>query len=107
MTGRELIAALAVSRPNVAITVERTHYPDGVWDGDDPLDFDRFICYGHEVTAMTIRNGQIVTGSAYMGGSWYEPGDTSDCAPEISGYLHQMVEEAIEELDKALAERSA
>lgn len=103
--GRDKIAALKKTRPDVVITVEREFDTDPVWHGDpkdDPsADLD-FVCYEHTVTAMAVHNGTVVKGHAYLGGSWYATDDKSDTLLEVSGYLPQMVDEALEELDKKL-----
>lgn len=105
ITGQQKIAALKVSRPDVAIEVTRTRDPHGVWDGDDPIG-DEFVCFDHTVTAYTIRNGVQLEGVATMGGSWYDLDDRSDdnraCIAEISGYLSQMIDDALDELDAQL-----
>jgi hypothetical protein len=107
MTGRERIAQLKVERPDVVIEVVRTPDPYSVWDGDEPIG-DEFVCYDHDVIAYTIRDGERVEGRNSLGGSWYDPFDKTpenlDCLAEISGYLLQMVDEALEELDGQLPE---
>lgn len=104
MTGKEKIAALKISRPDVAIMVlrEQDHYTGWVGDGPHPSEAG-YVCYEYQVRARTIRNGEIVSGEAYLGGSWWDPDDTSETAEEIGGYLPQLVERALAELDDELA----
>lgn len=90
-----------------------------IWEYDDDPDWDIFdggnalhgdstddwICWMSEVRVTTIRKGEFVTGSAYLGGTWEKAGDhPSKSNPEISGYYPQMLEEALEELSKELGE---
>lgn len=106
-TGHQMIAQLKIDRPDVVISIDRTVDRNGVWDGDEPIG-DEFICYDHAVYARTIRNGVMIEGVDYLGGSWYDPNDKTplniDCLAEISGYLPQMIDEAIENMDRALRE---
>jgi len=67
--------------------------------GEDP---DDWACWESAIEATIIHNGEMVTGSAYMGGTWEKYGNNpTKTNPDISGYEPQMVEEALEEL-KAL-----
>jgi hypothetical protein len=61
-----------------------------------------FSCYVYDVIATTIHNGVLVEGRSSLGGSWYREDDTSECAQEIGGYLPQMIDEALEEMDAQL-----
>lgn len=102
MTGRERIEALKLSRPDVAIEVIRSYDREAVWDGDEPIS-DVYECFDHEVKAITIRKGVLIEASAYLGGSWYDLADKSadnlENLAEISGYLPQMIDEALDDLD--------
>ena len=91
------IEALRLARADVAITVSRTVDECFVWDGDgpDPID-EGFQAYDVDVVASTIRDGKLIEGRASLGGSYYQDDEPLG---EIHGYLPQMVEEAIEELD--------
>jgi hypothetical protein len=101
--GRDKIAALKKERPDVAIRVTRTIDPDPHWSGDGPSpEEDGCVCYEHMVTATAIRKGVEYRGTAYLSGSWYGAEDNSDTLAEVSGYLPQMVDEALEELDGKL-----
>lgn len=104
--GRQMIETLKQSRPDVAILVTREPDPNPVWDGDGPHPADDgYVCYDWTVTACTIRAGVLIEGHDYLGGSWYAPDDhTSPAALEVSGYLPQMIDEALAELDKQLQE---
>lgn len=103
--GRDKIEQLKISRPDIVIEVTRIADHDTRWDGDDPIG-DEFDCFDHEVTAYTIRNGVRIEGTATLGGSWYDLDDhdahNQACIAEISGYLPQMIDEAIDELDAQL-----
>lgn len=109
--GRQMIEALKKTRPDVVITVTREEDPYGVWDGDEPLPDGYYACYDHTVTATCIMDGQLIEGTAVMGGSWYDvldmDADNQSCLREISGYLPQMIDEALEELDSLLGDRPA
>lgn len=56
-------------------------------------------CWQSEIRASIVKNGELVRGSAYMGGTWERAGDKpAKYNPEISGYEPQMTVEALEEL---------
>lgn len=101
--GRQMIQELKTTRPDVAISV--TRFEDYVtWDGDGPDPSDEgYTCYTHDVIACSVRDGILFKGESSLGGSWYRDYDTSETAQEIGGYLPQMVDEALEELERALA----
>src|ERR1700721_1573741 len=101
--GQKKIDALKLSRPDVVITVSRERDDNFSWDGDgpDPVN-DGYYPYDVDVTARTIRNGEMIEGTASLGGSYYQD---EEPIGEIHGYLPQKVDEAIEELDKELARR--
>lgn len=62
---------------------------------------DDFTAWRSEVRASAIVAGKLVSGSAYLGGIWEKCGDkAADSNPEISGYLPQMIEEALRELGR-------
>lgn len=72
--------------------------PGGCFHGEDPDDWQ---AWQSEVRASAIYNGEIVSGSAYLGGTWEKYGDNpAESNPEISGYEPQMTQEALEELAK-------
>lgn len=99
-TGKQKINALKLTRPDVCIKVSRTIDRNFRWDGDGRDPVERGMdAYDIDVTAMTIRNGKIVEGHASLGGTYMYP---QDKIGEISGYLPQMVDEAVEELDANL-----
>lgn len=104
--GKELIEALRTERPDVAIRVTKELDDTYVWDGDgpDPAD-DGFAAYTVKVEAITIRNGKAYTGTAYLGGSYYKYGEPVDLIHEdVGGYLPQLIDEALKELDTASKE---
>ena len=99
-TRDELLEDLARRRGDVAIRVLWSPDPDPEpWypEWGDQGDIE---CLTVEVRAITLRNGHRVTGSAYLGRCWYPP--YAPCE-NIGGYFPQMLEEALEELDEALA----
>ena len=97
---QECIEALRASLPDVAITVTREEDPYFVWDGDGPDPIENgFEPCNVTVTASTIHHGELIQGKSTLGGSYFEPDEP--CA-DIHGYLPQMVEEAVEELDAEL-----
>jgi hypothetical protein len=72
-------------------------------DGFDDEDPDDWQAWQSEVRATCIHEGEEITGSAYLGGTWEKAGDHPEASnPEISGYEHQMTVEALEELAKGL-----
>lgn len=101
MYDNEKIRKLAVERPDVAFRVERDLDETFVWDGDgpDPVE-DGYYPYDVTVTAFTIRNGEVIEGTSTLGGSYY---GYDEEIGEVHGYLPQMVDEALAELDKELA----
>lgn len=72
-------------------------------DGFDDEDPDDWQAWQSEVRATCIHEGEEITGSAYLGGTWEKAGDHPETSnPEISGYEHQMTVEALEELAKGI-----
>jgi len=101
MKAFEIIDSLKSSRPDVAITVEWIFDEYCAWDGDGPDPEDEgYFPHDVDVTATTIRNGVILTGTASLGGC-YSPLDGPHC-PEIHGYAAQLIEDALADLDKQL-----
>lgn len=74
--------------------------PGNCFEGEDPEDWQ---AWQSEVRATCIYDGEEITGSAYLGGTWEKAGDDpAESNPEISGYEPQMTAEALEELAKNL-----
>ena len=98
---QDCIMALRLSRPDIAVTVTRKADSYFSWDGDgdDPRNEGFEPCDVY-VKAFAIKSGTLLEGSACLGGSYYRPDEFTG---DIHGYLPQMLEEAIEELDKAIA----
>lgn len=72
-------------------------------DGFDEEDPEDWQAWQSEVRATAICDGDELTGSAYLGGTWEQAGDNpAESNPDISGYEPQMTAEAIEELQKQL-----
>jgi hypothetical protein len=81
-----------------------------IWTHDDYSRFAevRHCCKGgpskwqawnSEVRATIIDDGHIISGKSYLGGTWERANrHPSKSNPNISGYLPQMVEEALQEL---------
>lgn len=100
----ELQKQLATIAPSVSIRtiweIDPDHYDirkdcDG-FDDENPEDW---TCWQSEIRATAIIDGEEVTGSAYLGGTWEKAGDSPDESnPTISGYEPQMTVEALEEL---------
>ena len=96
--------ALAEIAPNISIQT--------IWEHDADLRDIRQDCDGFEdenpndwqawqseIRATAIRDGEEITGSAYLGGTWEKAGDLPEYSnPSISGYELQMTEEALEAL---------
>jgi hypothetical protein len=91
-------AELARLAPSIALSVTWEHDEDARWDFDNPkLDPDDFQAWQSTVTAIVI--GKLVEGNAYLGGTWEKYGDDpAKSNPDISGYLYQMVGEALDNL---------
>ncbi len=101
MTDRtDTLDTLRRERPEVAIVTEWEYDPDAVWDGDGPEPEGMSPCVV-TVKAVTVVNGNLVEGFAYLGGVWEDPTEVHD--QEIGGYFPQMAEDAIAELDENLA----
>ena len=98
--------ALAALAPSISIRTIWEHDPDPsfselsgpglAFENEDP---DEWSPWQSEVRATAIVNGDEITGSAYMGGTWEKAGnDPATSNPTISGYENQMTQEALEEL---------
>lgn len=93
-------ATLAAIAPSIAIETIWSHDEDAEWDIEDPsLDPDDFQAWQSEVRASAIVSGKLLSGSAYLGGTWERFGDhPSKSNPDISGYFPQMLDEALADL---------
>ncbi len=99
-TPQACIELLRALRPDVVITVTREIDSRFSWDGDGPDPRDEgFSPYDVTVTASAIRNGVLYEGTDTLGGSYYQPDEPLN---EVHGYLPQMVDEAMENLDDEL-----
>lgn len=98
-------AQLTALAPSIAFNVSRTLDANYRWDGDgeDPTE-NGFNAYDIDVTARAIVRGQIVKGSAHLGGSYFREDEPTG---DIHGYLLQMLDEAMAELLPALGVRNA
>jgi hypothetical protein len=101
MEAAEIYAGLKEFAPNV-VCCSHAELDDGfVWDGDGPDPTEEGY-YPHTVyvTVKAIANGEIVEGVAALGGSYYQHDEPLD---DIHGYLPQMLQEAVAELEDKLA----
>lgn len=94
-----IIDRLKITRPEIAIAVKWEEDHDYEWDGDceDPI-VDGYYPYSVDVCACTIRNGELLEGFACLCGCYSK--DAGESESDINGYLTQLVEEAVAELDK-------
>lgn len=98
------VVALRELRPDVAIMVVRSIDWRCEWGGDGPNPREEgFEPYVVTVTATAIKDGVLVQGGDFLGSCWYRP---TEAIGEIHGYLPQMVEQAVSELDACLAAQS-
>lgn len=104
----KLQQSLAKIAPYIAIRTIWEHDPDHQdiredcdgFDNENPEDWQ---AWQSEVRASAIFDGEEMTGSAYLGGTWEKAGYVpEESNPEISGYEPQMTAEALEELQKLL-----
>jgi len=101
----KLQAALASIAPSISIQTEWSHdqdtHPDirKSCDGFDDENPDDWQAWQSEVCTSVIANGELVSASAYLGGTWEKAGDSPhESNPDISGYEPQMTAEALTEL---------
>lgn len=108
----ELQKDLAKIAPSISIKTIWEHDPDS-WSEWRKLsqpgncfeneDRDDWQPWQSEIRAACICDGEEITGSAYLGGTWEKFGDEPAISnPEISGYERQMTEEALRELLEAM-----
>ena len=108
----ELQKKLAKTSPSIAISTLWEHDHDlhdirKDCDGMDDENPEDWQAWQSEVRAMVIHEGEELTGSAYLGGTWEKAEDHPETSnPDISGYEPQMTVEALEELAKRLTETS-
>jgi hypothetical protein len=102
----KLQLALTRRLPSIAICTVWEHDEDcrdirKDCDGMDDENPDDWQAWQSEVRATMIQEGEEITGSAYLGGTWEKAGDIpEESNPTISGYEDQMTVEALEELAK-------
>lgn len=106
----ELQKKLATIAPSISIVTIWEHDPDlddirkdcDGFDDEDPADWQ---AWQSEVRALAVIDGEEITGSAYLGGTWERAEDhPKTSTPEISGYELQMTREALEELHTSIPE---
>jgi len=98
----ELQKQLATIAPSIDIHTIWSRDYDDKWE-DPILEKKDWKCWQSEIRASLIVDGEQVSGSAYMGGTWEKAGDKPAVSnPEISGYEPQMTQEALEDLAKLL-----
>ena len=100
-----LLQHLRQAAPQIAITIHWSPDPDDCWgdainrDWTAGLDPDDWQAWQSEVRAVAIVGGTMIQGSAYLGGTWEKASDhPAQSNPDISGYLPQMLEEAVLEI---------
>lgn len=100
----KLQTALATLAPSISIKTTWTHDPDcrdirKHCDGMDDENPEDWQAWQSEVSASAIVNGELVSSSAYLGGTWEKAGDNPhESNPDISGYESDMTAEALTEL---------
>jgi len=100
----KLQATLATIAPSISIQTEWSHDSDlrdirKDCDGMDDENPEDWQAWQSEVSASAIVNGEIVSASAYLGGTWEKAGDNPyESNPDISGYESGMTAEALTEL---------
>lgn len=112
MMKTELQKVLSKIAPSVCIQTIWEHDPDLFdirqdCDGLDDEDPDDWQAWQSEVRASAIADGEEISGSAYLGGTWEKAGDNpEESNPKISGYERQMTEEALRELGQQTTEET-
>jgi len=98
MDASKILESLKEICPNICVTVDREedHYYSWDGDGNDPRD-DGFQPYDVSVKATAIYKGNAISGVANMGGHYQKP---DEFELDLGGYLPQMIEEALEELQE-------
>lgn len=100
----ELQKKLATLAPHVSIRTIWTHDPDlydisqdcDGMEGENPEDWQ---AWQSEIRATAIVDGEEVSASDYLGGTWERAGDVpEESNPTISGYELQMTREALSQL---------
>jgi hypothetical protein len=96
--------ALCTIAPNISIRTFWEHDMDCLdiredCDGFDDENPEDWQAWQSEVRVTAIHNGEEISSSAYLGGTWEKAGDDPRVSnPEISGYEPQMTAEALGEL---------
>lgn len=109
----ELQKHLATIAPSISIRTIWTPDPDcgpisQECDGFEPSEDYEWTAWQSEIRATAIVNGEEITGSAYLGGTFEKAGDDPAISnPTISGYEPQMTVEALEALPEASEEIAA
>jgi hypothetical protein len=102
--------ALTKVAPSICIRTLWEHDPDMhdiTKDCDMPpeTDPDDWQAWQSEVRATAIVDGEEVSGSDYLGGTWEKAGDDpAESNPDISGYEPDMTEKALRELHGLIEE---
>lgn len=109
----QLQKVLATLAPSISIRTIWEHDPDSgpiskECDGFDASEDDNWQAWQSEIRATAICNGEEITGSAYLGGTFEKSGDLPEYSnPTISGYENQMTQEALEDMPEATEEIAA
>lgn len=100
----QLQKTLQTLAPSIHIQTLWEHDPDAGpisrnCDGFTPGEDDDWQAWQSEIRATAIIDGEEITGSAYLGGTFEKAGDLPEYSnPDVSGYEPQMTEEALTEL---------
>lgn len=108
MKPSNLLAALRRAAPSISIETIWRHDTDihsdirkdcDGFENENPNDWQ---AWRSEVRASAIVEGSLESGSSHLGGTWEKASDNPAVSnPDISGYLPQMIEEALRELRPA------
>lgn len=71
-------------------------YPGGCFENESSKNWKAWNC---EIVASVIINGELITGTAHMGGNWI-PSDKhpKNVIPTVNGYESQMISDALNDL---------
>ena len=97
----KLIEELKKTKPSYHVETIWEEDNDYIWDGDseDPMN-EGFIPHVVEVKISTIINGEMVSGSDYLGGCYTKYGEAH--SEDVHGYFPDMLDEAITDLENQI-----
>src|SRR5262245_45607761 len=95
-TPNAILKKLEKIAPDIDFVVNWEEDAHFVWDGDGPDPRDEgYIPHDVDVIARVVLGGEEKKGTQSLGGVYDKPGEE---APDIHGYLPQMLDEAITDL---------